>query len=451
MSVDGVDLGNDTDGMVLLEFADLNGLSRGILINDADFEDAVDSGIGFGSIIIDWMESLNHRGTVEPPTLGPNQGEILAIADPDSRVPVPWTDTDLTKANCSLLHHGEPFNMCSRTILQRILDRFDARDLDVNVGTELEFNVLEDWDEDRARREGSAYLAEAAVTGGTPYHTRPLLEQKDYFRDLNTAMARMNGRLTGIHKESSPGLYEAILRYSPALRQADAIMSFRMAAREVGAKYGLRPTFMARPISDYEGNSQHYHISLWNDGENKFINAADANGLSSLGYHFIGGVLAHARGLTALCASTVNSYKRLQPGLWAPIDISYGFDNKTCPVRIPYDRGSGTRVEVRIPDSYANPYLALAGVLAAGLDGITAELDPGDPVTKDVFQEGADSDNQLPTSLSDALDALKSDSVLVDALSEQAVDQYCSLKQSEADRYNAAITDWEVREYVDRF
>jgi len=451
MPVDAVDGWHDTDEMVLLEFADLNGLSRGILINDSDFEDAVDDGVGFGSIIIDWVESFNQRGTIDPPTLGPNKGEIVAIADPESRVPVPWTDDDLTKANCTLLHHGEPFDMCSRTILERILDKFESRDLGVNVGTEMEFNVFEDWDEDRARREGSAYLEEAAVTAGTPYHTRPLLEQTDYFNHLNTAMTRMNGRLAGLHKESSPGLYEAILRYSPALRQADAIMSFRMAAREIGEKYGLRPTFMPRPMSEYEGNSQHYHISLWNDGENEFIDESDSNGLSELGYHFIGGVLAHARGLTALCASTVNSYKRLQPGLWAPIDISYGFDNKTCPVRVPYDRGSGTRVEVRIPDSYANPYLALAGILAAGFDGIASELDPGDPVTEDVFQEGANPDNQLPSTLSDALDALKSDSYLVDALSEQAVDQYCSLKQNEADRYSTAITDWEVREYVDRF
>jgi glutamine synthetase len=451
MTADAADGGNGTDEMVLLEFADLNGLSRGILINDSDFEDAVDDGIGFGSIIIDWMESLNDRGTIDPPTLGPNHGEIVAVPDPDSRVPIPWTDNELTKANCSLLHHGEPFSMCSRTILQQVLNRFDSHGLEVNVGTELEFNVFGEWNEDRVRREGSGYLEEAAVTAGTPYHTRPLLEQSDYFSELNTAMKRMNGRLAGVHKESSPGLYEAILRYSPALRQADTIMSFRMGAREIGATHGLHPTFMPRPISEYEGNSQHYHVSLWNDDENEFVDESDTNGLSRLGYNFIGGVLAHARGLTALCASTVNSYKRLQPGLWAPIDISYGFDNKTCPVRIPQDRGSGTRVEVRIPDSYANPYLALAGILAAGLDGITSELDPGEPVTKDVFQEGADPDNQLPTTLPDALEELQSDSYLVDALSEQTVDQYCSLKQSEADRYNAAITDWEVREYVDRF
>jgi glutamine synthetase len=451
MSVDITDGEEDVDGMVLLEYADLNGISRGILLDEAEWDHAVEEGAGFGSIIMDWYESHNTRGVIDPPTLGPNRGEIQAVADPDSRVPVPWVSGDLTKANCSLLHQGEPFDMCPRTLFERVLARYDDHGLDVKVGTELEFNVFSDRDETRLEREGSAYLKDSAVGGGSPYHTRPLLEQHDYLSELSSAMKRMGGTLEGIHKESSPGLYEAILKYSPALRQADAIMSFRMASRAIGEKYDLWPSFMPRPISDYEGNSQHYHVSLWDDEGNRFVDESDDRGISELAYQFIAGVLEHARGLTPLCASTVNSYKRLQPGLWAPIDISYGFDNKTCPIRVPQNRGTGTRVEVRIPDSYANPYLALAGILAAGLDGIENDFSPGEPVSKNVFEEGADPDNQLPTTLPDALAELENDNYLVESLSQRGIDQYCALKRNEAERYNSQITDWEVREYTDRF
>lgn len=451
MSTDLTESDVGDEGSILLEYADLNGISRGMLLDKSEWNQAVEEGVGFGSIIMDWYESHNARGVLDPPTLGPSRGEIQAVADPESRVPVPWASNGLTKANCSLLHRGEPFDMCSRRMLERVLERYADRNTDVNVGTEIEFNLFEEWDEDQLKREGPAYLAEAAAGGGSPYHTRPLVERSDYFDALAKTMKQMGGTVEGIHKESSPGLYEAILKYSPALRQADAIMSFRMASLALGDQYDLRPTFMPRPLSDYEGNSQHYHVSLWDDEGNRFENTSDERGISAEAYQFIAGVLEHARPLTALCASTVNSYKRLKPGLWAPIDISYGFDNKTCPIRIPHGRGTATRVEIRIPDSFANPYLALAGILAAGLDGIENNRSPGEPVSKNIFEEGADPDNQLPTSLTEALAELEDDDYLQQSLSERGIDQYCELKRNEAERYDSKITDWEVREYIGRF
>jgi glutamine synthetase len=446
---EAVDLDSADDDTILLEYVDLNGISRGMFIPEDSWDRAVEDGVGFGSIILDWYESHNSRGITEASNLGPSEGEIQAVADPDSLVPVPWVDSDIKKANCDLLHNGDPTSMCSRSVLGNVLDLYHDMDFTTSVGTELEYNVFTELDAEELER-GEAYLREVAATKGSPYATRPIVDHSAYVTELATTMRKMGGSLEGIHKESTLGHYEAILEHSSALQQADTIMSFRMAARGVGRQHDHIPTFMPRPMSEFEGNSQHYHFSLWRDSQNAFNDPSDERGLSDTGRQFVGGILEHARGLTALCSSTVNSYKRLQPGLWAPIDISYGYDNKTCPVRIPHGRGDATRVEVRIPDSYANPYLAMAGILAAGFDGIRREIDPGEPVTSDIFEEGADPENSLPTSLDEALTALQADDFLRETLGEEGIAQYVALKRNESERYRQAITDWEVREYVDQ-
>lgn len=435
---------------MLLVYVDLHGEPRGVYVPEDDWSRAVERGVGFGSVVLDYSESLNGRSMTGAASVGPETGEIVVVADPKTRVPIPWVEADHERAACRIRRDGDPSPLCSRTTLASVQERLRDRGFTAAVGTDYEFVLHENFDEGRLDDGGEAYLRESAAAAGRPYHTRPLGRHAEYLTDLHDALERMDVSLEGIHKESGRGIYEAVVGHESPLAAADGVTKVRSAARGVGAGYGLTPSFLPRPFDDVEGNGQHYHCSLWRDGENAFADGSDEEGLSALARRFVGGVLSHADGMTALCAPTVNSYKRLQPDLWAPIDPSYGFDNKTCLVRIPPERGERTRIEVRLPDSFANPYLALSAVFAAGLDGIERDLEPGAPTTENTFERDLNEAERLPESLGEALDALSADSHLVDALGERLVEQYERLKRDELERFRTTVTDWELREYADR-
>jgi len=423
-----------------------------MVINEEEWEQAQIDGFSFGPVVTEWVENYNTRGVVEPMQFTANEGYMNAIADPDTLVSVPWQEGNYQKAICNLENtDGSDFELCTRSILAKAVDELTQLGYEVKIGSEIEFNLLTEFDTERLQAEGADYIKEATTADlGAIYHMRPLEERSKYLSELNAVMKQMGYKIEGLHKESSPGMFEALLQYTDAVHQADAIATFRLSAQAIGRRHGLTPIFVPMPMSDYEGNSQHYHISLWQDGENALYNPDGSEGVADVAYHFIGGILEHAKGLTVLCAPTVNSYKRLQPGMWAPINISYGHDNASTMIRIPTPREEGTRVEVRVPDNSANPYLSIAGILAAGIDGIKNRIDPGEPSIEDVYQADLDDYQQLPDSLDEAVDALNEDTFLRDFLGRELVDQFSRLKRDEVKRYNQSVTDWEIREYINR-
>ena len=436
---------------ILLQYHLLDGIPQGISIDAAQWEEVQEEGTRVARIISDWVDNYNQTDLVDP-MFPPNTGYTNAIPDPDTLAPIPWQDGNVKRAICDLQEpDGSHFVHCSRSILRTVLEDLAELGYEGHVGSEIEFNLLENFEMEKATSRGAGYLHEASVTDlGVPYTLKPMEEQSSYLADLRRAMTEMGFRVEGLHKEASPGMFEAIIRYGPALEQADAISTFRLAANGVGRQHGLTPLFLPRPLPDVQGNSQHYHISLWEDGENAFADPVGDEGVSELAYQFIGGIFEHAAGLTPLCAPTVNSYKRLQPMLGAPINKTYGHDNQSCLVRIPTNRGEGTRIELRLPDNAANPYLALAGIFAAGMDGVRKDLDPGEPTSANVYDPSTGDYEQLPTSLSDPLAALEDDDLLCETLGEDAVSQFTKLKRDEVTRFNQAITDWEIREYIQR-
>lgn len=442
----------EEENEILLQFHDLSGFPRGMYINEEEWEQAQTDGFSFGPMVTEWVENYNTKGIVEPMQFTANEGYMNAIADPDTLVSVPWREGNCRKAICNLENtNGSDFELCTRSKLAKAVDSLAELGYEANVGSEIEFNLLTEFETDRLRTEGTDYIEEATTADlGAVYHLRPLEERSTYLSELNAVMKQMGYKIEGLHKESSPGMFEALLRYTDAVHQADAIATFRLSAQAIGRRHDLTPIFMPMPMSDYEGNSQHYHISLWQDGENAFYDPDGSEEVADVAYHFIGGVLEHAKGITVLCAPTVNSYKRLQPGMWAPINITYGHDNASAMIRIPTPREEGTRVEIRIPDNSANPYLSLAGILAAGADGIKNRINPGKPSEEDVYEADSDDYQQLPDSLGEAVDALNEDTFLCDFLGEELIDQFSRLKRDEARRYNQAVTDWEVREYINR-
>ena len=261
-----------------------------------------------------------------------------------------------------------------------------------------------------------------------------------------------------IDHEDANGQFEINYTYTDALTSCDRYIFFKMAASEIAKEMGLVCSFMPKPFANRSGNGMHIHMSISDGKSNLFADDTDEKnlGLSKLAYHFMGGLLAHAPALTAICAPTINSYKRLVVGrslsgaTWAPAYISYGDNNRSTMVRIP-----GGRLELRLADGSCNPYLATAVAIAAGLDGIEKELHPGEPYNNNLYdlsdRELKDKGIQtLPQSLSQALDALESDEVITGALGVLA-EEFISLKRMEWVEYMRHVSEWEVKKYLEFF
>jgi glutamine synthetase len=327
------------------------------------------------------------------------------------------------------------------------------------IGLELEYFLV------RQKDDGSIEIADPLDTLEKPcYDLKGLTRNYDF---LTTVSKYVNGLGWGNYAndhEDANGQFEQNFTYTDALTSCDRAIFFRYMVHTLAQQRGLLATFMPKPFSDLTGNGCHFHMSLWKDGVNLFLDDSDPRGmgLSQLAYHFIGGLMKHARAYSAITAPTVNSYKRLKVGTtvsgatWCPVWISYGWNNRTQMLRIP---GPG-RVEDRTIDGSCNPYLAATAVLAAGLDGIENELDPGEPNSENLYaipydelrQRGLDT---IPANLLEATHELKQSDVLREALGhardEDYVDYFIRVKREEWDRYHEQVTPWEIREYLTRF
>jgi glutamine synthetase len=263
-----------------------------------------------------------------------------------------------------------------------------------------------------------------------------------------------------IDHEDANGQFEVNFTYGDALASADRLIFVKMAASEIAKSMGMIATFMPKPFSNRTGTGAHFHISLGNaKTKNLFHDDKDGNGLglSKMGYHFMGGILAHAKALTAIVAPTINSYKRLVVGralsgaTWAPAYITYGNNNRTACVRVPYGR-----LELRLPDGSCNPYLASAAILAAGMDGVERKLDPGAPINENLYEWSPEKLKRagigiLPQNLKEALDEFEKDKVLRAALGEDLSKEFLTLKRMEWVEYSRHVSDWERDRYVEFF
>lgn len=434
---------------VRLFWTDLNGVARGISLPGTEYEDAVEEGVGFANGV---AELTLEPGLLDEPRYGAEGGDMMAVADPGSLREVSWAEdtaavfTDLTNVDHS------PFDLCARGALRRVIEDLGREGFHPFAGIEAEFSVLKpdgdgDWE---------------------PYNTRCSYDMSavdmadDLVRAWSDAMETAGSSVLGVHQESQPGQYEVNIEYDDALTTADSLVFFRHAAKAIARDRGYKASFMPRPYSGEDANGLHFHLSLWDEAEaeNLFASGtgdlqfpagkhpAGESGLSDTAHHFIGGLLDHMQGLTAICAPTVNSYRRLLPGIWAPVNVAWGPDNRSTTLRIPPELGAATRIEHRVPDSACNPYLGLAATLAAGLDGMRNETDPGEPTLANAYEEDYDS---LPRTLWAALDELEADDVLIEALGEPLVEEFLKLKRDEFDRYMDSVTEWEREEYIDEF
>ena len=376
--------------------------------------------------------------------LGPDAHDIAAVPDPDSLIVLPWQPNVGWVASDVYLDR-QPFAAAPRVILKRVLKQCQEQGYSYKTGVEAEFFLLK-------QNEGGYQIADALDTAVRPcYDQLNLMRQFDFISTVVSYLEQLGWEPYQCDHEDANGQFEINWTYDDALITGDRHVFFKYMVKTLAEQRGLTATFMPKPFSHLTGNGAHLHISLWNDGKNAFADSADEMGLSNLAYEFLGGVLAHGRGLSALCSPTINSYRRLGATMttsgstWSPRYISYGGNNRTHMIRIP----EGGRFECRLIDGSANLYLALVGILAAGLEGVEKHLKAGKRLDENMFVRGLEFPDlqMLPTSLLEALQCLEQDSLLMNTLG-QGAKTFLEFKYQEWNTHNAEVTDWERSQYI---
>ncbi|MEK9164419.1 MAG: glutamine synthetase family protein [Chloroflexota bacterium] len=424
---------------VKVEFPDLFGVARTKAVPARHFPHVVEHGVQFAfpTFALDLAGNpATGTGTAEET----GYADMTAIPDLGTFTVLPW-EPHTAAVISDLYYKDEPLALAPRNILKRIVAEYEKRSLLPIVGSELEFYLLK-------RDNGSwrTYSDKPSMV----YTWNATIDPDGITRKICNAIEEMGHRALAVAHEFFPGQFEINLDHGEALDMADRTFFYKQAVKEIAWQNGLMATFMAKPRTDLGGSGYHLHLSLADPKTqaNLFYDEKAPDGLSQLAHNFIGGQMAHARGLTAVFAPTVNSYKRYVPGAFAPYYVVWGFDNRTCYVRIPPERKGGTRVENRTPDGVANPYLAFAAALAAGLDGIDRKLDPGAAFEGDAYA-GADPAKTpvVPQYLHEAVIALEEDEILCKMMGPEFIKAFTAVKRLEAQRFRAHVTDWEFNEY----
>ena len=388
---------------------------------------------------------------------GPNDDEIAALPDPNSCFILPWK-RDVAWFASDNTFHGQPYPLSTRVALKRQLERAAKMGYTFNLGIEGEIYVLKQ-DED-----GRLLVPNPDDNLAKPcYDVAGLMNNFSFLDTMVTYMNELGWDVYSFDHEDGRGQYEFDFAYADALTTSDRYIFWRFMARHVAGELGLLATFMAKPFADQAGTGAHFNMSLADreTGKNLFKDENDARslGLSELGYGFIGGLKAHGRGMMAVAAPTVNSYKRLvkrgQMGYysWAPVFNNLGQNNRSNNFRVPM---GGGRVECRGVDASCNPYLVATVMLAAGLDGIEQGLEPGEAIADNIYELSQEQMRErgieeLPKSLDEALDALEEDAWFKEVLGEELVGEFVSLKRAEAQDYHNTISQWEIDRYARMF
>ena len=411
----------------LMNFTDLFGTQRSKLVPAAAISDMQKSGAGFA-------------GFAACLDMTPAHPDMFAVPDAEAVIQLPWKP-EVAWVPGDLVMEGKKVEQAPRNVLQSVIAQAAAQGFLMKAGVEPEFHLINE--------DGTAISDERDTQEKPCYDQSALMRRYDVISEICSALLELGwGPYQNDHEDAN-GQFEINWDYYDCLKTADQLCFFRFMVKSIAEKHGMRATFMPKPFAHLTGNGCHVHASLWSlDEKTCLTNDPDGElGISEMGYHFLGGVLAHAEGLAALTNPTVNSYKRINAPMtssgstWAPNTITYGGNNRTHMVRIP-DEG---RFEFRLADGSANPYLLMAGFLAAGLDGIENKTDPGKRLDIDMYAEGhkARGAKKLPLYLIDAIRLFAKNKVLRSSLGDEFSDAYIKLKTNEWNQYSQHLTQWE--------
>jgi len=427
---------------VLAQFVDIHGAAKAKAVPVEHLDMVLTDGAGFAGFAL-WGFGM-----------GPEGPDYMAVGDLSTLQAIPWMP-GYARLICNGVVNRKSYPYCSRVALQAQVARLEERGLILYTGIEPEFMLLS------RRADGTLGPADSTDELDKPcYDYKGLYRSREVLDEMVAGLRAVGIDVYQIDHEDGNGQFEINFTYAGALKTADNFTFVKMAASEIAHKHGLIATFMPKPFSDRTGSGAHFHVSLGSAAQqNAFHDPNDTSGmgLSPLAYHFLGGVLAHARALCAVAAPTVNSYKRLVVGrslsgaTWAPAYIAYGDNNRTACVRVPYGR-----LEVRLPDSGCNPYLVSAALIAAGLDGIDRKIDPGPAQNINLYELSleelaAKGIKLLPQSLKEAVDALEEDTVVCGGLGTELAHEFIRLKRMEWTEYSRHVSEWESRRYLEFF
>ncbi len=423
-----------------LQFIDIDGIIKNVEIPKSQFEKALNAQIMFDGSSIEGFTRIE-------------ESDMLLIPDLDTFGIFPWENAQgkVGRLICDIANpDGSPFAGCPRTALKRVVARARAMGYTMMAGPEAEFFLFN-------RSENTAEPLPTTHDSGSYFDLSPLDRGEQGRRDITLALEAMGFEVEAAHHEVAPGQHEIDFKYADAVTTADNIVTFRFIVKKVALEYGLHATFMPKPLAGMNGSGMHTHQSLFSlDGSNAFYDPEAKWELSRVARGYIGGLLKHARAFVAVTNPLVNSYKRLVPGFEAPVNVAWSEKNRSPMIRVPARRGVGTRCEVRVPDPSCNPYLAMAVMLASGLDGIAKGMDCGEPVNRNIFEMSAREKRrlkivQLPANLEEALNFLEKDTVLHDALGEHIYQHFLHNKRREWAEYIQVIHPWERDRYLDRY
>ncbi len=422
-----------------LQFTDIVGVVKNVTIPAHEIQQALENGI--------WFDGSSIEGFARVA-----ESDMHLRPDPSTFALIPWlTGEDATaRLICDIYTpDGQPFSGDPRSILRRVIEQAAQMGFRYNTGPELEFFLL------KPNADGS--LIPPAPHDSASYFDAPSDMASGLRRQMTAVLEALGLQVEAMHHEGAPGQHEIDFRYSDALTTADSAVTLRVALKVIAQKNGLYCTFLPKPLRGINGSGMHVHQSLsyLKNGKNAFSDPGDPHGLSKIAKHFIAGQLAHARGMCAILAPLVNSYKRLVAGYEAPVYISWARINRSALIRVPRASGSDSaRLELRCPDPSCNPYLAFAVMLAAGLDGIRRELPAPEATEENIYLPDKAYKSPLellPNSLNQALKALEEDHIVRDALGAHTHEVFINAKRAEYEDYRLEVTDWELKKYLSTY
>lgn len=420
---------------IRLQFTDMFGTMKNVAITSNQLEKALENECMFDGSSIEGFVRIE-------------ESDMYLYPDLDTFAIFPWRPQQgkVARIICDVYRpDGKPFAGDPRYVLHRVVEEAKEMGYTLNVGPECEFFLFHTDDDGQPTtisHEKAGYFDLGPIDLG-----------ENARRDMVLTLEDMGFEIEASHHEAAPAQHEIDFKYDEAIATADNIMTFKLAVKTIAKRHGLFASFMPKPKYGINGSGMHINMSLEKDGKNIFFDENDQMQLSKEAYYFIGGIMEHVKGMTAITNPLVNSYKRLVPGYEAPIYIAWSATNRSPLIRIPAARGEGTRVELRCPDPSANPYLALAVCLAAGLDGIRKQIMPPAAAVKNVYEmrldeKKAEGIEALPATLSEAVDELEKDEYILEVLGDHISRNYIAAKRTEWAEYTSQVTDWEIEQYL---
>jgi glutamine synthetase len=429
-------------GFLRLQFTDILGTVKNVAVPADQAEKAFTDGIYFDGSSIEGFVRIQ-------------ESDMRLIPDASTFSVLPWRNFDdgaSARMICDVYNTstGEPFEGDPRYVLRRAIDRAEEMGYDINFAPEPEFFLFEEDEDGRA-------TTDTGDQGGY-FDLAPKDLASDVRRDIIYGLEDMGFEIEASHHEVARGQHEINFEYDDALTTADNVGTFRTVVRAIAAQHDLHATFMPKPIPKINGSGMHTHISLFTEGgENAFHDDDDEFNLSETAKQFTAGILEHAEALAAVTNPTVNSYKRLVPGYEAPVYVAWSDRNRSALIRKPAARvPAASRIEARFPDPSCNPYLALAVLIHAGLDGIERGLECDDPVRENIYEFDEAKREEygittLPSNLGEAIDALEEDDLVKDALGDHVAEKFIEAKSQEFSEYLVDVSDWELDRYLETF